>query len=234
MVTGFIKRCAGTVAGLVLVGAVALVPAAAVGATQITAGGPPVQVTVASSGGTAQLTFDGTVGERISLKITASTIANAKVTIKATSTAQVASASAGSTGYIDTKLLNEDGIYTILVDPATTYTGSMTPDAVQRARRCDRLGHARRRFGWRGHCDARPGRPPGHFSGTAGQRVSVGVSGNSYKPNAAVTLLQPDGVTSSGTINVVGPTGFLDTTDDCLSPAPTRCGSTRGWRPPGA
>ena len=99
----------------------------------IVAGGAPVTITTTVANENATLTFGGTAGQRISLKVSGVTIGTSttgsiKVSItKPDGTALVAATSMGTTGgYIDTKSLPTTGTYTIVVDPQAAVVGSVT------------------------------------------------------------------------------------------------------------
>jgi hypothetical protein len=96
-------------------------------------GGPPVTVTTTTPGENAKLTFDGAAGERVALELSGVTIGpssccSTKVSIaKPDGTALVSPTSLGTSGgFIDAKTLPAAGTYTILVDPQSNATGSMT------------------------------------------------------------------------------------------------------------
>ena len=167
----------------------------------IVAGGPPV--TVATAGEDIHLVFDGSTGERISLKLSGVTIgtsccSSTKVSIlKPDGSALVAPTNVGTNGgFFDTRTLPTDGRYTILVDPQNGASGSLTatlydvpPDATE---------------------PIEPGGAPATisttvpgqnarltFAGSAGQRVSLKLTdvtiGTSCCSSAKVSILKPDG-----------------------------------------
>lgn len=97
----------------------------------ITAGGPSVTVTTTSVGQNAQVTFEGTANQRISLKVSGVSMTNGNgyvdVHIKKPDGSNLASQTfINSSGFIDTKVLPVTGTYTILVDPQGTNMGSVT------------------------------------------------------------------------------------------------------------
>ncbi|MDQ3865593.1 MAG: Ig-like domain-containing protein [Actinomycetota bacterium] len=206
---------------LVLLIASLLVPAAAHAADgTITPGGAPVTVTIASAGGTASLAFAGTAGDRVSLELTqvtvgTSTCCSTKVSILRPDGKVLATATVGTSGgFVDTQTLPLDGTYTILVDPQSTSTGSVTltlhdvpPDVT---------------------AVAFPGGQPvvvatdvagqnGRivFDGSTAERVSVELTdvtlGTSACCGAKVSILRPDGRTLV-TVNVGRNGGFIDAT----------------------
>jgi subtilisin family serine protease len=179
--------------------------------TPITPGGPPVTVSVASPGDNALLSFQGSAGQRVSLKVSAGTMNPATVALlKPDGGALGPSVYVGTSGaFVDTRTLPTTGTYTIVVDPSGQTTGSATltlydvpPDTTG---------------------PITPGGPavtvtttvPGQnaqltFQGSAGQRVSLKVSGVTIS-QATVSLLKPDG-TALGSSVYIGPSGaYVDT-----------------------
>jgi hypothetical protein len=93
----------------------------------ISPGGPPVTVTIPTSGATGTATFTGTAGQRVSLNLTGSTISQYKVTLVKQSGPTVFTVSATKTAkYVDTNTLPSNGTYKLTVDPNSTYTGKVT------------------------------------------------------------------------------------------------------------
>lgn len=185
-------------------------------------------VTITTANKVSIQLFEGTVGQRVSLTMTGVTIASTLVTIYKPDGTTLASSfvNSGSTGFIDTQTLPAAGAYTILIDPQSTNTGSMTLNLF-------------------GITDvtapiASDGSPvvvtttaPGQnarltFSGTAGQRLSIkGVSGFSscwtlglYAPDGSqvastfncgsTTLIEPQTLPATGTYSIlVDPSGAV-------------------------
>jgi YD repeat-containing protein len=84
-------------------------------------------VSIAGSGKIALIVFDGVKNQRVSLKLSSVTITSSSVQILKPDGTQLASQSVGTTGgFIDTQTLPTTGTYSVLIDPASTYTGSMT------------------------------------------------------------------------------------------------------------
>ena len=177
----------------------------------ITPGGPAVTVSITAPGQNARLTFGGTTGQRISLRLTAVTIASSGVSIiKPDGTNLVAPTTINTSGgFIDTKVLPADGAYTILIDPATSNTGSMTLTLYDVP--ADASG------------TITPGGPavtltttvPGQngqltFSGTAGQRVSLRMTGVTIAGSTSIVIRKPDGTNlATGSTTTSG--SFIDT-----------------------
>jgi hypothetical protein len=171
--------------------------------------GPPVPVSL-RPGQDARLTFEGTVGQRVSLgvsEVSFGTGNHAVVSILKPDMTTLVSTTIGTNGGdIDTDPLSDTGIYTIVVDPggssvnpgATTASlaltlsepvtgtimigGSSVPIILNRPGQDARLT----------------------FVGTAGQRVSLGMSEVSFDIGGGVTggkvsILRPDGTTLAST-----------------------------------
>jgi hypothetical protein len=186
----------------------------------IEAGGAPVSVTASSPGQNAKLTFSGTAGQRIAVELTSVTIGpsnccSTKVSIlRPDGTALAAATTVGTNGgLIDTKALAATGTHTILVDPQSNATGSMTvtlhavpPDTtgtitaggVPVTATTTALGQNAQLT----------------FSATAGQRISLEMTdvtvGTSSCCSSRVSIVRPNGT------NLVAPTyvgtngGFVD------------------------
>ena len=189
----------------------------------ISPGGPAVTVSMGPvPGQNAILRFDGTAGQRVSVRLSpvtigTSTCCSAQVSIwKPDGSNLVYPTLVGTTGgFLDTRALPVSGSYTILVDPQKTDLGAMTLALYDVPPDVD--------------ASISPGGPPVavsmgpvpgqnavlRFFGLAGQRVSVGMSnvtiGTSGCCSAQVSIWKPDG------LNLVYPTlvgttgGFLDT-----------------------
>jgi hypothetical protein len=182
--------------------------------TTLTPGGPPVSASVTVPGQNARLTFDGTAGQRVSLKISGVTINYSNVYIYKPDGTPLTNSSSVSTGgsFIGAMTLPAAGTYAILIDPSDYYTGSITltlydlpPDVTG---------------------SITPGGPsvtvnttaPGQkaqltFDGTAAQRVSLKISGvtmtggNGY---VDVYIRKPDGATLASANYVSSGGGFVD------------------------
>ena len=186
----------------------------------ITPGGAPVTVTTTIPGQNAKPTFNGTSGQRISLRMTGVTIGTSiccsvRVSIlKPDGTALVSPTSIGTPGgFFDTQTLPASGVYSIFVDPQNTDTGSMTltlndvpPDLTG---------------------TITPGGAPvtvtttvsGQnaaltFNGTAAQRISLKMTdvtiGTSICCSVHVSILKPDGTALVSPTSFGTPGGFID------------------------
>ena len=185
---------------LVLIGVVGLRAATAATTTAtIVPGGPPVTVTMSASGDDAAVTFDGTAGQRVSLKLSNVTIGSSgccstKVSIlKPDGTTLIAPTNVGTSGgFIDAATLPASGSYTILVDPQGTATGSITLTLY------DVLPDVTSAIVVGGAGVTVTTTTPGQnakltFNGTAAQRVSLKVA--PVCCSTKVSILKPDGTT---------------------------------------
>ena len=176
--------------------------------TGIVPGGPSASVTTTTPGQNAALTFNGSAGERVSVKV-GPMCCSAKVSIVAPNGSAVGSPTfvGVSGGFIDPRALPQAGTYAIVVDPQGTATGSATlslyavPPDVTAA--------------------IVPGGPaasvttttPGQnakltFSGTAGRRVSVNVG--PICCTTSVSIVAPDGATLGSSTYIPASGGFID------------------------
>ncbi|NBE84082.1 RHS repeat-associated core domain-containing protein [Micromonospora rubida] len=175
------------------------VPADAAAAT--TPGGEPVTVTTTVPGQNAAVTFAGSTGQRVSVKLSGGTYGtyNAAVTLRKPGGGTVTSnGSCGTACFLDTVVLPTDGTYTVAVDPQSTTTGAITVQVY------DVPADAA--------VATTPGGPqvtatttvPGQnsvvsFPGTAGQRVLVHLTGGTYGTyNASGVVRKPDGSSLTG------------------------------------
>jgi subtilisin family serine protease len=187
----------------------------------IEAGGAPVTVTAGMPGQNARLTFSGTAAQRVAVELNSVTIGpssccSTKVTIlRPDGTALAAATSVGTSGgFIDTKTLSATGMHTILVDPQSNATGSVTvalhdvpPDTTGTVS----AGGAAVTV----TTTALGQNAQLTFSASAGQRISLELSGvtvgTSSCCSARVSIIRPNGT------NLVAPTlvgtngGFVDT-----------------------
>src|SRR5262249_7922521 len=146
------------------------------------------------AGENARLRFTGTSGELVSLSLSGSTISSGTASILRPDGTTLASRVFGlAPAFLDRTQLPADGTYTVLVDPAGSPVGSVT------------LSRAIVPF------DASATMAPGGgpvtvattvpgqnarltFAGTAGEQVSLSLSGVTIS-TATASLLRPDGTT---------------------------------------
>jgi subtilisin family serine protease len=191
-------------------------------AASIAAGGPAVDVTTTAPGQVAHLLFSGSAGERISLAMTdvtmgSSTCCGALVAITSPGGAPVGSPSFVGTrgGFMDTRSLPLDGVYTISVDPQNQATGSVTLalyDVPADAGASITAGGAAVTV-----TTTVPGQnAAAAFFGTGGARVSLRLTGSTMGSStccaALITLRDPTGraLTPSSSVGTSG--AFIDAT----------------------
>src|SRR2546423_2841218 len=175
------------------------------------AGGPPVTVTMSSPGEDTQLQFNGTAGERVNLAVSASSISAAQVSISKPGGGSVAATYAGTSGgFVDTKILPVTGVYTILVDPLGSATGSLTLTLY------DVPADAGGTITPGGASSSISISTPGQngrvtFTGAAGERISLNFTNASFSL-ALASILNADGsqLVSNRYIGTSG--GFIDAT----------------------
>jgi hypothetical protein len=146
------------------------------------------------------IVFDGTAGQSVSLNLGSGTIASYWVSVNAPTSAQVLVVSGGTaSSFVEPFSLPVTGTYSIYVDPQSTYVG-MVPLTLNTITDVSST--------------IVPGGPPvtvtttapGQnvrltFSGTAGKRVSVAVSGSTMG-YTNLSLLQPNGTAlASGSVS---------------------------------
>ena len=165
-------------------------------------------VTISTANKIALIVFDGVAGQRISLQMTGVTIASSSVAIFNPNGSTFASTGSFGTGggFIDTKTLGVTGTYTILVDPSSSNTGSLTLnlfDIVDVTGTITAGGSTPVTI-------VTPGQNAAvTFTGSVGQHVSLSISGVTVPGTTAYTVLKPDGSTfASGSIGTSG--GFLE------------------------
>jgi YD repeat-containing protein len=190
---------------------VQLYDAAEANAGEITIGGAPVTVATTQAGQVGRLNFSGNLGQRISLNITGVTIPSSTVSIyNPDGTALVSNVSIGASGgFIDTQTLLATGIYTIILDPATTNTGSATLQLYDVP--SDDAGT----ISAGGSPVTVTASVPGQnqrltFTGTFGQRVSLNFSGNTIGGTTSVALIKPDGTTLTSSSVGLNATRYID------------------------
>ncbi|WP_320069111.1 pre-peptidase C-terminal domain-containing protein [Micromonospora sp. RTGN7] len=179
-----------------------------------TPGGDPVTVTTTVPGQNGVVSFPGTAGQRILIQGTGGTYGtyNASAIVrKPDGSNLISSAYCGTSCLFDATVLPVTGTYSILVDPASTYTGALTVRVYDVP------------------ADATAGTTPGgaaatltttvpgqnavlSFAGAAGQRIVVQGTGGTYGTyNASAIVRKPDGsnLTSSA---YCGASCFFDVT----------------------
>jgi YD repeat-containing protein len=176
--------------------------------------GTPVTATTTVPGQNALYTFTGTSGQQVSVNLTGSTYTGCNAVtvniLKADGTSLGSTSLCNtSSGLLNTVTLPADGTYTVKIDPQGTTTGSITAQLNNFA---DVLGTITPGTAVTITTTISGQNARYTFSGTAGQQVSLNLSGSTYVGcNAVVvSILKPDGSTlgSTGLCNTA--TGFLD------------------------
>ncbi|MEO8290607.1 MAG: hypothetical protein ABI649_06390 [Gaiellaceae bacterium] len=181
----------------------------------ITAGGSAVTVTSSQPGQNGYLTFTGTLNERISVLVSNVTVASARLNVlKPDGTPLLASPVAVSPAgaYLDVKVLPVAGNYKILIDPEGASVGSA--DVNLYVVPADLTGSIAATGAATTVTTTAPGQNAKlSFSGTAGQRVSLNLTGVTIGASACcsvkVAILKPDGTQlASKTVGTDG--GFFE------------------------
>jgi len=176
----------------------------------ISIGGPPVNVTIATPGQDASLTFSGTAGQQISLNLTNQSF-NGNDNVKyyilqpggSTSNAIASLLSWTSGNIIADVTLPTTGTYTLFVDPIAANTGTVT---LQVFATSDVTGSISIGGPPVNLAIATPGQDASlTFSGTAGQQISLNLTNQSFNGNDNVTyyIIPPGGGTSNATASLV-------------------------------
>ncbi len=168
----------------------------------ITPGGSAVTVTTTDPGQNGEHTFSGTANQKVSLKVTGGSfsggsINGAHVRIKRANGTQLDSALVVTTGFIDTITLPATETYTVLTDPLTASTGSLTLTLYDVVDATGSVTHG-------GSAVTVTLSTPGQngsltFSGTASTQATVQITNNTTGACVAVVLKKPDGSTLTST-----------------------------------
>jgi YD repeat-containing protein len=151
-------------------------------------------VTINTANKIALVVFDGVAGQQISLQMTGVTISSSSVQVLNPNGTTLGSAGSVGTGggFIDTKTLGTTGTYTIMVDPASTNTGSMTLNLFNIVNVTATITAG----GTTGVTTNTPGQNAEvSFTGASGQHVSLTVSGVTIPGTTSYTVKKPDGST---------------------------------------
>jgi YD repeat-containing protein len=155
----------------------------------------------------AMLVFDGTVGQRISLQATGSTISSSTVrVIKPDGTNLFNPTSLSGNWFVDALTLTVTGTHTIIIDPNSTFTGSMNLTLHNIP------ADATATITAGGPAVTVTTMTPGQnanvtFEGATGQRVSLNLTSVTIN-SSSVTIRRPDGTTLA-TAATVGTGGFF-------------------------
>jgi len=184
------------------------VPADVTGTTSV--GGSPFAVNITTPGQNGLLTFTGAASQRISVTLTAGPVTSGTATLRKPDQTTLASGFFGNgTSIIEPVVLPTAGTYSLVIDPTSSSTGTIT--VTVNAVAADVTGSITP--------GGFPGSPvpvtlsnPGQngyltFSGTVGQRVSLSVAANA--PAGTVAILKPDQTTLKS-VSVGVPAAFMD------------------------
>jgi hypothetical protein len=162
--------------------------------------GAAVPLSLTRPGERARLTFSGTAGQRLDLGLSSSTISSATASILNPDGTTLGSVGFSQASTALDVALQSTGTYTVLIDPNSTATGNVTLTLSEEVAGTGTPGGGGvpvsiTRAGQRARLS---------FSGTAGQRVSVGLSGSTIT-STTLSLIKPDGTTQGSTTSA-----FLD------------------------
>ena len=169
-------------------------------------------VTLSTSGKIGMILFEGTAGQRAGIKATSSSITSTHFSILRPNGVEISNGTIiTGGGFVDTPQFNSTGTYAIVVDPNSTYTGSVTFTLYVFS---DVTGSITAGGSSVTATTSTPGQNALYsFSGTTGQRISVKVTSGSYSGGsingADVYLQKLQGPTLSSIL--VANTGFIDT-----------------------
>lgn len=175
----------------------------------ITTGGNAGSVTINNSGQSAWLSFNGTAGQRVSIKFTNVSFASGSVYISKPDGSYLSNSArigVNNSNFFDTVTLPVNGEYKVLIDPDSDYTGSAS--IVLYNVPADAAGT----INVGGDSQTRTTTVPGQnlllsFAGSVNQKISLEVTNVSIPNGTSVIIKKPDGTTlaSAG----VGATGTL-------------------------
>ncbi|HZU29966.1 MAG TPA: IPT/TIG domain-containing protein, partial [Candidatus Angelobacter sp.] len=176
--------------------------------------GTPLTATTTVPGQVARYTFSGTAGQQLSMNLSGNTYTGCNAVVVSVLQANGTSVGStgvcnGTTGFMDSITLPATGVYTVLVSPQGTTTGSVTlllntfADITGTISVGTPLTVTTTGVGQNARYT---------FSGSTGQQISIILSGSTYTGcNAVVvSVLKSDG-TSLGSAGICnGATGFVD------------------------
>ncbi len=186
--------------------------AANVGFTGAIGIGGTITASITTAGQIALIVFDGVGGQRISVNLTNGTFPGCSVTVRLISPQGSNLFSntcmGGSSGFIDALTLPTTGTYSILLAPGSTRTGSQTLTlySVQDSTATISPGGSPVSFSL-----STPGQNEYlSFAGTAGQQVSMNLTGTFASCSVTVSIVKPDGTMLPSTC-VGGSSTYIDT-----------------------
>ena len=184
-----------------------------VGATDRLTIGASRAVTIGTSGTIGLVLFDGADGQQVSFIVTNSTIPAGAITIYRPDGQVITSFSPATNTFVDSLTLYVSGTYTMLIDPASTSTGSLTLNSYTFA---DVTGPVMTDGTGVPVSITAPGQKALlTFTGTAGQLVSATATSSTWTNcqfggQYDLALLNPDGSLLGSVTNACGSTTVLE------------------------
>jgi hypothetical protein len=180
----------------------------------ITINGAPVNVDLAS-GEVGQYTFSGTSGQYVSAQVASATFPGCtayELWLKRPNGTQLGSTinGCGASAFLDRQILDATGIWTFVIDPVDTGSGTATLQAYSFV---DETGTALLTGKATKLVLGKPGENGRFtFSGTIGQAISVNMTNSTITgcPAFTVSLERPDGSTLGSAVSTCTATVFLD------------------------
>lgn len=156
---------------------------------RIVVGGSSLTATISTANKVGLVVFDGVAGQRVNLGMTSVSIPSSTVAFyQPNGTLLWYGTYNSGGGALDSPVLPVTGTYTILIDPASTYTGSMTLTLSAEQTGTITIGGAAVPI-----TISRVGQNARYsFTGTAGQTVSLGMTSVTI-PQSNVSMYKPDG-----------------------------------------
>src|SRR5262249_25321573 len=170
-------------------------------------GGPDVTVAIARIDQVARLTFSGVAGGQVSLRIATGAVGSDVSILNPDGTTLAPASFAGSSGgFLDQRTLPVTGVYTVLVDPRSTNTGSLTLSLLDATDVVSLIAIA-------GPAVTVTIPRPGQnarlaFVGAASQEISVRMAAGAV--GSDVSILSPDGTTLTPSTFAGSSGGFSD------------------------
>lgn len=156
---------------------------------RIVIGGSTLTATISTANKVGLVVFDGVAGQRVSLGMTSVSITSSMVSLYRPDGSLMSYGTYGTGGgVLDSPVLPVTGTYAIVIDPTSTYTGSMTLTLSAELIGTITIGGSPVSFSI-----TRVGQNARYsFTGTAGQTVSLGVTSVTI-PSSNVSIYKPDG-----------------------------------------
>lgn len=169
---------------------------------RIVVDGSTLTVTISTANKVGLVAFDGVAGQRVGLGLTSVSIPASTVSLyKPDGTLMTYGTYGSGGGVLDSQVLPVTGTYAIVIDPTSTYTGSMTLTLSAELTGTITIAGSPISFSI-----TRVGQNARYsFTGTAGQTVSLGMTSvtiassnvSIYKPDGSL-LVQPTNITAAG------------------------------------